>query len=403
MVSLLSEEVRARLNLAPVCQNLYEVASALGFRWADETTDFRKTFRARVFDNRRTFLRRGNDESGMMNDELKTALHSSFITHHSSFDDDDAPPPFVRVESAARFGAEIPLEYAYAAWGLLRETGARAQVRGFAGVTSEQLRDFARAHARHAARRGELRLQEQTGQEGAARPLAPGRGRGRPNGGAAQPLARRFPPARTPRVVSGEDAPPRAPAARARRDGPDGRPALRALREGRRARGARLVRLRRRRDGRGSFRTGAGAAAPARGRLGRAQPGGRRRRAPAPRASAHHGTARGGRRGLGARGLLAPAVDDVQELAFQVQARAVRARGRRALHGRRDGRRPQLRQGPRRLPQRAPQPPLPLAERARRRQAPARRPPQTPARRAGGRATRCPKGAGACCRTATRG
>ncbi len=57
MVSLLSEEVRARLNLAPVCQNLYEVASSLGFVWRDERTDFRKTFRARVFDNRRTFLR----------------------------------------------------------------------------------------------------------------------------------------------------------------------------------------------------------------------------------------------------------------------------------------------------------------------------------------------------------
>ena len=57
MVSLLSEEVRARLNLAPVCQNLYEVASALGFRWEDGRTDFRRTFRARAFDNRRTFLR----------------------------------------------------------------------------------------------------------------------------------------------------------------------------------------------------------------------------------------------------------------------------------------------------------------------------------------------------------
>jgi hypothetical protein len=159
MVSLLSEEVRARLNLAPVCQNLYEVAAALGFRWEDAGTDFRRTFRARVFDNRRTFMRdpatgelRSNDECGMMNDELKTAVNSSFIIPHSSFDA-DAPPPFVRVESAARFGAEIPLEYAYAAWGLLRDEAdggrrPRSQVSGFAGVTPEQIRDFARTRAR---------------------------------------------------------------------------------------------------------------------------------------------------------------------------------------------------------------------------------------------------------------
>jgi hypothetical protein len=142
MVSLLSEEVRARLNLAPVCQNLYEVASALGFEWRDERTDFRRVFRARVFDNRRTFMR----------DAATGELRADFERAEASDADEDAPPPFVRVESAARFGAEIPLEYAYAAWGLLRETaaggGARAQARGFAGVTLEQIRDLARARAR---------------------------------------------------------------------------------------------------------------------------------------------------------------------------------------------------------------------------------------------------------------
>ena len=139
MVSLLAEEVRARLNLAPVCQNLYEVASALGFEWKDEQTDFRRTFRARVFDNRRTFLC----------DPATGELRADFELAEAREADEEAPPPFVRVESAARFGAEIPLEYAYAAWGLLKETpGARAQVRGFAGVTLEQIRDFARARTR---------------------------------------------------------------------------------------------------------------------------------------------------------------------------------------------------------------------------------------------------------------
>ncbi|MFL6335648.1 MAG: AAA domain-containing protein [Pyrinomonadaceae bacterium] len=143
MVSLLSEEVRARLNLAPVCQNLYETAAALGFRWEDARTDFRRTFRARVFDNRRTFVR----------DAASGELRTDFSKAEGDEVDEDAPPPFVRVESASRFGAEIPLEYAYAVWGLLREEAddrlrARSQVRGFLGVTSEQIRDFARARVR---------------------------------------------------------------------------------------------------------------------------------------------------------------------------------------------------------------------------------------------------------------
>ena len=141
MVSLLSEEVRARLNLAPVCQNLYEVAAALGFRWEDAHTDFRRAFRARVFDNRRTFMR----------DAATGELRADYSKAERDDVEEDAPPPFVRVESAARFGAEIPLEYAYAAWGLLREEekgGRRSQVRGFVGVSAEQIRDFALARVR---------------------------------------------------------------------------------------------------------------------------------------------------------------------------------------------------------------------------------------------------------------
>lgn len=141
MVSLLSEEVRARLNLAPICQNLYETAAALGFRWEDERTDFRRAFRARVFDNRRTFMR----------DAATGELRADFPPAERDDVEEDAPLPFVRVESAARFGAEIPLEYAYAAWGLLREEAherTRSQVRGFAGVNAEQIRDFALARAR---------------------------------------------------------------------------------------------------------------------------------------------------------------------------------------------------------------------------------------------------------------
>jgi hypothetical protein len=151
MVSLLSEEVRARMNLAPICGNLYEVASALGFEWKDERTDFRRTFRARVFDNRRTFMR-DPATGGFSRQDTSTAKNAA-DAHAKDEADAHAPPPFVRVESAARFGAEIPLEYAYAAWGLLRagaesNATARTQVRGFLGVRPEQIRDFARTRTR---------------------------------------------------------------------------------------------------------------------------------------------------------------------------------------------------------------------------------------------------------------
>ena len=143
MVSLLAEEVRARLNLAPVCHNLYEVAAALGFRWQDGEIDFRRRFRARVFDNRRTFMRDG--VTGAFSAPARDAAPPETDT--------DAPPPFVRVESAARFGAEVPLEYAYAAWGELPSGASaaereRAQLRGFLGVTAAELRAFAAARTR---------------------------------------------------------------------------------------------------------------------------------------------------------------------------------------------------------------------------------------------------------------
>lgn len=141
MVSLLSEEVRARTNLAPICQNLYEVARELGFRWQDGETDFRRIFRARVFDNRRTFRR----------DAATGALALSDASHATREEEADGEPSLVRVESAARFGVEIPLEYAYAAWGRLDARGRgreRAQARGFAGVKAEEVRALASARLR---------------------------------------------------------------------------------------------------------------------------------------------------------------------------------------------------------------------------------------------------------------
>lgn len=129
MISFLAEEVGERLNLGSICQNLYEVARAMGYKWRDSTHEFLKTFRARIFDNRRAFTRDATTNEFVAAGEEKT--------HNPN-----------RVESAARFGTEIPLEYVYAAWGLLAESaemGAqeRTQIRGFLGAGLGDIRALA--------------------------------------------------------------------------------------------------------------------------------------------------------------------------------------------------------------------------------------------------------------------
>ena len=133
MISFLSDEVGARLNLAPVCQNLYEVARELGFRWEDASQEIQSKFRARVFDATRPFAR--DAETG----QLKPA--------------DAEGGGAIFVESAARFGTEIPLEYAYAAWGLLGETpemreDERGHLGNFRGVTVGDVRALAELRCR---------------------------------------------------------------------------------------------------------------------------------------------------------------------------------------------------------------------------------------------------------------
>jgi hypothetical protein len=121
MLSFLADEVRERRNLAPICQNLYRVASAMGFAWREGELDFWQKFRARAFGYRRMFVR-----------DVHTGL---FRKTGSS----DAAGGALYVEAAARFGTQIPLEYAYAAWGKLPTPEAaspeQAQMRGFLGVT----------------------------------------------------------------------------------------------------------------------------------------------------------------------------------------------------------------------------------------------------------------------------
>ncbi len=75
-----------------VCQSLTEVARSLKFDWNQEQPDLTLIFQEKVFDSRGKL---GEDEqAGAEREGLE--------------------PWFIR---RARFGSEIPLEYAYPAWG----------------------------------------------------------------------------------------------------------------------------------------------------------------------------------------------------------------------------------------------------------------------------------------------
>lgn len=133
MISFLGDEVRERQNLGAICPNLYEVAKSLGFQWRDGAVNVPQRFRARLFDNRRRFVR---DEKS----------HRFQVANG-----EESGAKIEWVESAARFGAEIPLEYAYAAWGALAvdasaentSADARAQMRSFLGTTVEDIKSVA--------------------------------------------------------------------------------------------------------------------------------------------------------------------------------------------------------------------------------------------------------------------
>jgi hypothetical protein len=140
MISFLSEEVCERMNLAHVCQNLYEVARELGFRWEDDAHHIQEKFHARIFDAVRPYARDATTQLLAPADERDRGAR--FVA---------APALFV--ESSARFGTEIPLEYAYAAWGVLRETQQaqeqeRSYVRNFLGVTMNDVRALAALRCR---------------------------------------------------------------------------------------------------------------------------------------------------------------------------------------------------------------------------------------------------------------
>jgi hypothetical protein len=133
MISFLSDDVCERVNLAHVCQNLYEVARELGFRWDEGTRDIGKKFYTRIFDASRSYAR-----------EPLTRLFKPAAGREGNA---------LNVESSARFGTEIPLEYAYAAWGELGDTTEtpeqnQSYLSNFTGVTFDDVRALAALRCR---------------------------------------------------------------------------------------------------------------------------------------------------------------------------------------------------------------------------------------------------------------
>jgi AAA domain/PD-(D/E)XK nuclease superfamily len=131
MISFLGDEVCERQNLGAICNNLYEVAASLGFKWRDADVNVPRQFRTRIFDNRRPYVR---DQENLL----------------FSVPEEKAGSDALWVESASRFGTEIPLEYAYVAWGLLSDSEGlkgetRAQIRGFIGTSTEDIKALAEA------------------------------------------------------------------------------------------------------------------------------------------------------------------------------------------------------------------------------------------------------------------
>lgn len=112
LVTFLDQEIRELKNYPMVCQSLQSVATFLGFQW-DTSEPYRQIFRTRMFDNV---------------GKLDAA-------------DGGEPRWYTR---RARFSSQIPLEYAYAAWGELPPPPQRGrdEFGPYRGATLNRLRRF---------------------------------------------------------------------------------------------------------------------------------------------------------------------------------------------------------------------------------------------------------------------
>ena len=128
IISFLAQELEERKNLGALCLPLHDAARALGFDWADGDIPYYELFRARMFDNRRDIVRRHNGEIMPAPSDVPRG-----------------DPRRATIESASRFNSQIPLEYAYAAWGRLpsKRPEDKHLLAPFQQVTLEHLRGFA--------------------------------------------------------------------------------------------------------------------------------------------------------------------------------------------------------------------------------------------------------------------
>lgn len=127
IISFLSSEIEDRRNLGLVCTPLHDAARRLGFDWQGDQYAFYRLFRARLFDNRRTVMRKPDGR---------------LVRPTEDGPPDDADT--VRIEAASRFNSQIPLEYAYGAWDRLPgDTEDRHLLKPFHQVSLEQLKAFA--------------------------------------------------------------------------------------------------------------------------------------------------------------------------------------------------------------------------------------------------------------------
>ena len=129
IISFLARELEERQNLGYLCSPLHDVARGLGFDWNHEGVEYYALFRARLFDNRRDVVR---NYDGTIQPAPDTVPRGD--------------PRRVTIESASRFNSQIPLEYAYAAWGRLPDSGEAEERRllaPFRQTTWERLHGFA--------------------------------------------------------------------------------------------------------------------------------------------------------------------------------------------------------------------------------------------------------------------
>ncbi len=119
LVTQLDMQIRQRQNYPMVCQSLQSVATFLGFKW-NEGVPYRRLFQRQVFD---------------------------YIGKLDSPADPDEPANVNWITTRARFGSQLPLEYAYAAWDDLPppDPGRADDVADYRAATPDLLTGF---HAR---------------------------------------------------------------------------------------------------------------------------------------------------------------------------------------------------------------------------------------------------------------